>query len=460
MGEIYDSLAEMEEPDSVARLDFASKNPIDPNKSARILNMQAKTGLPVELIENNLDLVEQEAANVDFNPDKFLKESPVTASWVAEHPNHWALVKDEWESMGRAEWLWKSFSAAKAEGWDEVELNRIWNRRKEGRATEADVARGEELEKRIGGHDFGAGPAGLFVTDMAKQLPQMMAGMKRGAELGMASAVGTGTIGLVAGGPPGAAAGFGIGGTAGFASGIALHAYEQESGGDYRQLIQEGVDPDIARTSATVSGFINALLEATGTMAITSQIPGVRQLRGALVRDSMKSLLKNPTFLKAMGRFAKGTSIGTGGEVVTEIAQEAVSMLVSEVAKNADPQSFAPLTKDQFTDALKEIAAVTFRATLIPGAAGPTVQVAIDTNRVRRARTNRRIFELLGEEDSEQTLRDKLPAKKREWVERIRASGLVKAINIPVDRFDTYFQSLDIDPAEMAEEITGSPDAY
>ncbi|KKL91623.1 hypothetical protein LCGC14_1892850, partial [marine sediment metagenome] len=456
-----DLLALNEQPDSVARLDFASRNPLDPGKSARILNMQMKTGLPQELIENNLDLVEQESARVDFDPDKFLKESPITADWVAEHPNHWALVKDEWESMGRAEWLWKAFGAAKAEGWDEVELNRIWNRRKEGRATDVDIARGEELEKRIGGHDFGGQEwVGGFITDMAKQLPQMFSGMKLGAEMGMVSASGGALMGGVVGGPPGAVAGFGTVGLAGFASGIALHAYEQESGADYRQLIQEGVDPDIARVSSSVSGAINALLEATGTMAITSQIPGVRQLRGALVRDSMKSLLKNPTFLRTMGQFAKGTAIGTGGEVVTEITQEAVSMLVSEVAKNADPQSFAPLTREQFTDSLKEIAAVTFRATLIPGAAGPTVQAGINVNRVRRAKTNRRIFEALGEEDGEQTALNKLSAKKREWVERIRERGLVKAVNIPVDRFDEYFQSVDIDPAEMAEELTGSPDAY
>jgi GNAT superfamily N-acetyltransferase len=64
-------------------------------QAQRILSLQIRTGLPAEVIERNLDTIEKQAAQQDFDPVKFRKESPLLASWLEQHPlNGPAAQKD------------------------------------------------------------------------------------------------------------------------------------------------------------------------------------------------------------------------------------------------------------------------------------------------------------------------------------------------------------------------------
>jgi len=66
-----------------------------PDQAARILAMQRKTGLPLEIVQRNLETVEQQTAAADFDVEKFRAESPLLAQWLAAHPANMALAQDD-----------------------------------------------------------------------------------------------------------------------------------------------------------------------------------------------------------------------------------------------------------------------------------------------------------------------------------------------------------------------------
>lgn len=476
MGQIYDMLTQDKTASESARLNAAQAVDMPVDRASRVLSLQSRTGLPEELIDRNLDLVEKEAARADFNADQFRKNSPIFASWVAENPNHWSAVKDDVENMGAIEWALTAFKGKLKEGSAEVRLNQIFARHQAGIATEAELEEAETLEAEIPGHDYGAGFWGEFITEFGKQAPQMIGGMRQGLELGIPTAMGTATIAAAAGqaGPQIATpeeivtvpAAFGLGLSSGFVSGAALWAEEQERGAAFREMSRitdengQPLDVEVARAASQWVGSVNALLEAGGLSAIAKNLPGVKQLRDSLVKDSVKHALKNPTFRRALTDFAKNTAEGVGTEVATEILQESVSMFAAEMAKAADPDDFEGLSAQEFGDTLAEIANKTFKATLIPGSVGPITQLGVDVKRARDAQTNRKVFEALGEKTSESKLRQRVPAKFREAVDRMREKGAVETVSIPIERFRTYFQDQNIDPAQMYQELGGTVQAY
>lgn len=71
----------------------------NPDQQARVLALQARTGLPPDLIERNLDQVERQAARADFDARKFRQTSPIVADWLAENPQHAAVAKDDIDNL-------------------------------------------------------------------------------------------------------------------------------------------------------------------------------------------------------------------------------------------------------------------------------------------------------------------------------------------------------------------------
>ncbi len=67
---------------------------IDPATAARVLRMQFRTGLDEDLIAGNLDEVERDAAEKDFDAAAYRKNSPKVARMLANSPHHRAVVKD------------------------------------------------------------------------------------------------------------------------------------------------------------------------------------------------------------------------------------------------------------------------------------------------------------------------------------------------------------------------------
>lgn len=90
-------------PNGRLRLSMDAAQKKNPDQEARVLRLQARTGLPADLIERNLDEVERQAERADFDPSRFRRESPIVAGWLAENPQHAAVAKDDIENLTRLE---------------------------------------------------------------------------------------------------------------------------------------------------------------------------------------------------------------------------------------------------------------------------------------------------------------------------------------------------------------------
>src|SRR5690606_20363122 len=99
-------------PDGRLRLSMEAAQKKNPDTEARVLRLQARTGLPPDLIERNLDEVERQAARADFDPHKFRRESPIVADWLAQNPSHAAVARDDVHNLSRLELLLRSTPVA------------------------------------------------------------------------------------------------------------------------------------------------------------------------------------------------------------------------------------------------------------------------------------------------------------------------------------------------------------
>ena len=62
--------------------------PQTPDTAARVLTLQAKTGLPAPVIERNLDEIERDVTSPAFDTETFRAQSPYLSQWLAENPAH------------------------------------------------------------------------------------------------------------------------------------------------------------------------------------------------------------------------------------------------------------------------------------------------------------------------------------------------------------------------------------
>ena len=88
-----------------------------PDKTARILKAREQSGLPQAFIAQNLDEVEKQTASARFSPEKFKRENPQFASWLAKDPTNVAVARDDVQAMSameRALWSAKTFGKSLA----------------------------------------------------------------------------------------------------------------------------------------------------------------------------------------------------------------------------------------------------------------------------------------------------------------------------------------------------------
>src|SRR5438132_1810042 len=76
-----------------------------PERAARVLKLQTRTGLPTEVIDRNLEDIEKQAKAKDFDAEQFRRTSPVVAQWLQENPEHPALAKDDLQNLSTIETL-------------------------------------------------------------------------------------------------------------------------------------------------------------------------------------------------------------------------------------------------------------------------------------------------------------------------------------------------------------------
>lgn len=454
----------------------------DSGRSSRILKLQAKTGLPEDLIDRNLDDIESRAQQADFDADKFYRESPVVANWMAENPNHVAVAKEDVTKLSYLEKQMKHVSQQFEMGQRTTDLAKIGESAFLGNITPEQRKRQKELESQMsdvtdyGITGFWEGIPGA----VANQLPifgNMMEGQAKGFAVG---AVGGATTALVAGqlGPQVAVpeeiatvpAGAMAGGFLGWRYGAAVEAARLEASLAYLDFekIQDDQGTPLSRgaalSGATVVGAINGGLEMVGLTTIQKTVPGLKNL----TRSGIKKAFKNPTVRRALTRYGKNIGMAMAGEGATEFLQEIVKISGQELLQmhqdgELETASSVDIMERIFSEENLGMALESGRMGLQAGGgvamATGTIEVTSDVRKAQRAKRNQQAFAAMGEARKELKMAEASPEKTEEVFERIAESGEFDTVYAPVDTWQEYWQSKGLDPEEAAVEVLGQDNA-
>ncbi len=395
--------------DDTARLEDAARRAVTttPDQAARLLRVQQRTGFPVDLIERNLELIEKQTAAADFDVERFRAESPLLARWLADHPSRLALVHDDLRPLSRIERaLGIGGNVVGALGAGVMGFSQgIWG------AIEA----GAELSgrDRLGG--FAAGSA-----QIAEQLAERARGTQAGAGFVERSLYsGIESVGQMAPGLVLAAAGGGVPAVLG-AAGVTT------GGQSYAEARAQGEAPGMAAVFGGLQGAIEVA---------TEYIPAHRLL-GDLAAKS--GLIR--TLVHQIASEIPGEEIATAFQDLNEYF-----FLQSGLVR---PENQTKTFHD-YLAARPSAAAATAIATLT--AVGLQTGLAHGTVRV---------LEQLGGAARESQTIGRAPDQVRALIDGMTADGPLATVGLPIDQFTEYFQSKAIDPAQMAAQLTGDPEAF
>lgn len=447
---------------------------VDAERATRVLKLRGQTGLPHEVIDGDLDYIEQQTELRQFDPKKYRQTNRKWAEFAAENPYHLAVLKDDEENMTRFEWAmdalfdWSAVGKAAHSSFVQQEIGMIGDRQRRGDFKADDAERLKELRKYSVGHDFDTSGLKSLVISLTLQSANIIksteAGLHRakytgplGAAIGAQYGAAGGTVILPGGGTAvGAGAvgvfGYGVGFTVGMIQGRFEYSRNIEAGGAYLEYRDLGFTHEDAAWAATIAGNINGLLEAVGGQVVFSKLPGIRSVSGKVGDEVVKQLMGRTTFRQVAGKAVRDWGIGVSAEIITEIGQEATTIVMGEILKGQAGRD-DQLTSDEVYDRITDIAVETLKSTVLLAGLGPGQRLFTDGRRAHRGKQMQQAFKAMGESTEAAKIKAELPDKWREWVNKFTKDGTVKNILIDIGHFREYFQGVGKDPDQVADEL-------
>lgn len=378
-----------------------------PDTAGRVLRLQQATGLPAGVIGRNLDTVEAQAARQSFDPSEFSRRSPALAAWLVANPMHAAVAQDDLPTLSLLERTLQ------------VGTNSV-------RALGAGVAGGNAA--LWGTAQFGAEAMGLSGWgDYFKRLREQAT---RGADTARGEQDGAGDL------EKAFYSGFESMGFTG--TGLAMSVLSGnpepmlalmgvETGG---QAYGQARDQGIGRLQAATFGLSQGAVEVATEMIPAHLLIGDLSKRAGLVKTLMH-------------------------QIASEVPGEQVATALQDLNEWATLNPEKP-----FSDYLAARPSA-FMQTLVATVTMVGVQTSLATglDRVTKSSTSQRVIEDLHKATEASKTRERAPEAFHSLVEQATEGGL-EHVYAPVQQFSEYFQAKGEDPAAMAAQLTGNPDAY
>lgn len=463
----YLKTAEQSEDRAIRSALNAAKG-VNPDQYSNVVKLSERVNLPPELVERNQKDIEQ-LAEVEANPYlEYLKQAPKTANYLA-NPENMKAAKDDIEALTGVEWLLKAPLEAWRQGRQDVESGELGFKRLFRGLTEEEQARLTAIENRPY-TEFGAENwIEKAVVGAPNILPMMVETLKSGLKGGLAGAgIGASVAGIagqagpqialpeeIATVPAAAVAGYFFGSRAG----AMKKSFELEAGFAYNEFLTfvddqgKPIDEDVARVGAIAAGAINAGLELFSLNTILKTIPGGDRLLGNVSRGTVKNALRQPTVRAALKNFTVNYGKALTTETLTEVAQEATTIIAGELAKLTAEGDFESLSAVEATDRLKEVAEKTAQAMTLLAAPGPGARFTTDVRKARKAELNLATLNALSDSAKSSKYLQRLPEKYQDFVRSVKEQGHVENIYIENKKFQEYWQSQNLDPNQVAQEL-------
>ena len=390
-----------------------------------------ETGVGAEIAARNKQLLEQRLATDRLAQLDLFRRDPVLARMLA-NKDFAAVAHDDLPNLMESgeqinpdlSWL-DEFLIGRARGYKGTELGLTGMDMLAAKASgvpipeslraKAAQQKQELAELRASGgflESFGA-LEGNIESTIPKQAEMALYGAVAG---GLVLGAPTGGIGLV----PGMVAGAGMG----VMSAGVVQSFQIEGGNLFVDMLDDGIPEDTALVAAPIGGAIMAALEILPLKFVTGE---AKKLIKREVAGQVIDTLKQTGMLDVTKRFLQSYGIGVTTEVGTELAQDAVSTYVQEMAMLAtDPlyeekwkseKGRAELAK-QFVDTFIEVG----QGMAIMGAFLPGANFISDARRARKAKATRQFFKDIDKNASESKLKGRNPRTYQEWYE-MKARG-------------------------------------
>lgn len=467
------------DPEEFTRIAAAKNNSFGktPEQAARVLKLEAETGMPGLFIQDNIEEVERTVYDQSFNAEAFRKTNPKFTQWLAANPNHYAFAKEDLSFFGNIE---KTAHAVK-EGWNKAALQHevvdyIYADMEdkltpEQRARYQQITKEQEAEGNSARRDttmsYLGRQAGYGFSNLPRVLGVAAKGAIKGAPYGAAA-------GFALGGPPAAVGGFFAGAGAGALAESAAYSYTMESAFSYQELMAEkGMDKETAKTVSKGVGILNAIIETGSDAAMVALSPAggwaiknvAKMLPGGLTKQGVNAAVKKalaiPTIRVAMVEAAKKMVQGGTIEAMEEFLQAMVGAAGREAAQGiaaTEGQQFEPNSLSEDVASAMSQAKDAFVSTFFTGAlthGGP--QLLKGMAEVKQAKQTAQFFEALGA-GSESKAFQALPDKGQELVGILTEGTPWKTVFVDAGTWKEYWQSK-ADPKEVAAEVMGDDGA-
>jgi hypothetical protein len=454
-----------------------------PQTAARVLTLAKQTGLDAGVVERNQKLAEEEALKAATSLAAFRAESPNVARWLAQQPQHIALARNSLDHLSYVERQVRHIADQFERGKRTTELAKIGEKYLWDTLTPEDTQRLARLETQLGDSTFDPQfrrRIEMIPGAVANQLPILATTIKGklgGAALGAAAGAGT-ALALGQAGPQvatpeevvtvpvltakGALIGWRL---AGVIPAARLEA--NLAALEFRKLRDDNgvaLDRDTIVGASLIVGAVNGALEAVGLESMLKTVPGLR----ALGREGVKRALMAQTTRQAFLRYAKGVGQAMLVEGGTEAMQSIVTHAAGELAAMAQDGTLNTASTEAILDRLVMShlpeAAGEAEAGALAGGGITTVTggtaLAGDLGLAKEARKTAEAFRGLGEAMSDAEIVKIAPEKAQEVIEHLTKGGPVQHVYTPIETFQEYWQSKELDPAQVAEELIGTRDAY
>lgn len=473
---IYDDVldARQQAGETQIRASIAEASSISPEKAAEAHKLSLQLGIPPAAIERNFDAFTRQAT-LDHPYAAIQQETPATAEWL-KTPDNAKLAHDDLENLGALEWIVTAPQRAFAQGIDQVRFGRL-------RYQSLFRPLTQEEQDQLNAYKFGMSNGGALgagnswfrqaITGTAQQLPNLIGASAYAAEYGAVGAVELGIpaaaagsvlpgFGTLSSGTAGASLGF----RAGAAFGAGKFTAQLEAGNAYDEYLGfkdengQPLAPEVAKAAALATGVVNAGLEVWGLEKLAESVPGIKRLQGKLAGTAVKTALRNPSVRAALTSMMAEYGKTLTAETFTEVAQRAVTIMAGELGKVASGQSIPLRSSDDVLRDLWQEGTGALSSFALMVAPGPLLTLTEMTRQAKAAEGNVAFFTALGEGVSNSKLAERAPDKLQELLASATKNGPVEHLYADTDQWAAYWQGQGLDPAAVATEVTGDPQAF
>lgn len=407
------------------------------------VELSNKTGIPVgTVLENHREIARvydaaQNGPTRRAALEKLIRDEPITGRWLVQQGAAMiAGLGDQLPEIGAFESLSQEMQEANRIGRLQIEqtdlLNKVfW----QDNPDPADLQRIDQINWELSINQAYRQDEsflmGAYRSSFSTFVPQVAEGAYRsvlgGAQAGAAAGIAASAFGPISGVSAGSAFAAGAG-----AAGI-RYAFEMSLGeiyGSLSQLKDENGQP-LPRDEVRLLSFLGALpsgaLEVVGVHKALSLIPGAdKLLNRATVASAQQLLSKNPSLLKAVGRGA-GEALGAlATEVGVETAQEGISIITEDAAKQISGQPFRLTTGEEAVDRLSEAAYEALKAFVLPiGVGGGAIRTRAAFRESRQARNESNALQTLADHASNNKLIMESPTSAEQLVSQLKEEGKI-----------------------------------